>query len=311
LNIFITGATGFVGCYLRKYLKSRGDSVWGTGYPEKPQESLQEKMFHLDIRSERDVFACIKEANPDWVVHLAAISNVRHSWEKRRETIETNVIGTSNLFEAIRCSAPRARVLFVSSSDVYGTELSSKKPLNEKAEVKTINPYAFTKLSGELLSDFYTRIENLDIVITRPFPHTGPGQSADFVCSDWAFQIARIEKGYEKSNIRVGDISVRRDFTDVRDVVRAYVLLLEKGKKGEIYNICSGKSYSLESILEMLLSFSSHSIEIQVDSQKLRKTEIPVLVGDNKKIKSELSWEPTVPIKQSLSELLDYWRLQV
>jgi len=311
LNILITGATGFVGGYLREFLKSRESTVWGTAYPEKPQELLEENIFYLDIRSEKDVFACVKRARPDWIVHLAAISNVRHSWERRKETFETNLLGTSNLFEAMRRFAPQARVLFVSSSDVYGTKLSSKKPCSEEAKVNAMNPYAFTKLSGEILSEFYTRIENLDIVITRPFPHTGPGQSADFVCSDWALQIARIEKGDGKYEIRVGDISVQRDYTDVRDVVKAYVLLLEKGKRGEIYNICSGKTYSLQRILHLLLSFSSQHIEIVVDPKKVRKTEIPVLVGDNRKIKSELSWEPTVPIEQSLRELLDYWRFRV
>lgn len=311
MNILITGATGFVGGYLREFLKSRESTVWGTAYPEKPQEHLEENIFHLDIRSEKDVFTCVERAKPDWVVHLAAVSNVRYSWERRKETFETNLLGTSNLFEAIRRFAPHSRVLFVSSSDVYGTKLASKKPYEEEAEVQAMNPYAYTKLSGEILSEFYTRIENLDIVIARPFPHTGPGQSADFVCSDWALQIARIEKGDGKSEIKVGDISVQRDYTDVRDVVRAYVLLLEKGKRGEIYNICSGKKYSLQRILDVLLSFSSQRIEILVDSQKLRKTEIPVLVGDNRKIKRELSWEPTVPIEQSLRELLDYWRSRV
>ena len=300
-----------MGGYLREFLKSRRFDVWGTAYPERPQHSLEENLFHLDIRSERDIFKCINRAKPDWVFHLAAVSNVRHSWERRKETFETNLLGTSNLFEAVRRYAPRARVLFVSSSDVYGAERSSNQPLDEKAEVLAMNPYAYTKLSGELLSEFYTRVENLDIVITRPFPHTGPGQSADFVCSDWAYQIARIEKGDGKPEIKVGDISVQRDFTDVRDVVKAYAILLEKGKRGEIYNICSGKSYSLESILHMLLSFSSQSIEIRVDSQKMRKTEIPVLVGDNRKIKSELSWKPTIPMEKSLRELLDFWRFRV
>jgi GDP-4-dehydro-6-deoxy-D-mannose reductase len=307
----MTGATGFVGGYLKEFLKSRRLDVWGTAYPEKPQQPLEDNLFHLDIRSEKDVLTCIKRTKPDWVVHLAAVSNVRHSWERRKETFETNLLGTSNLFEAIRRYAPRARVLFVSSSDVYRTESSSKKALDENAEVLPMNPYAYTKLSGELLSEFYNRVENLDIVIARPFPHTGPGQSADFVCSDWAYQIARIEKEDEKSKIRVGDVSVQRDFTDVRDVVKAYTLLLENGKRGEIYNICSGKLYSLESILQLLLSFSSQSIEIRVDSQKLRKTEISVLLGDNRKIKSELLWEPAIPMEQSLRELLDFWRSRV
>ncbi len=300
-----------MGCYLREFLKSRGSTVWGTAFPEKPPAPSEGRIFHLDIRSEKEVFSGVKRAQPDWVVHLAAISNVGHSWERRRETLETNLLGTSNLFEAVRRFAPRARVLFISSSDVYGAERSSDMPLDENADVHVMNPYAYSKLSGELLGEFYIRVEDLDVVIARPFPHTGPRQSADFVCSDWARQIAQIEKGQGNSKIRVGDISVQRDYTDVRDVAKAYVLLLEKGKKGEMYNICSGKSYSLESILHMLLSFSSQHIEIQVDSRKLRKTECPVLVGDNRKIRNELSWKPVVPLEQSLKELLDYWRSRV
>ncbi len=308
MNIFITGASGFVGRYLREILKSPGYTIWGTAYPDQPDEASAMNVFHLDIRVEKDIFDRIKEVKPDWVFHLAAISKVRHSWEKRKETFETNIIGTFNLFEAIRKFAPQARILFVSSSDVYGTKSSSEGPLREGAKIHALNPYAYSKLSGELLSEFYTDVENLDIVIARPFPHTGPGQSSDFVCSDWACQIARIEKGDQEPEISVGDISVHRDFTDVRDVVKAYVLLLDKGKKGEVYNVCSGISYSLKQILHLLLSFSSRSIDVRVDSQKLRKTEIPALLGDNTKIKSELSWEPRIPIEQSLKELLGYWR---
>ena len=311
MNIFITGATGFVGHYLREVLKSPENTIWGTAYPDQPDEASAGNIFHLDIRVEKDFFDRIKEVKPDWVFHLAAISKVRHSWEKRKETFETNIIGTFNLFEALRKFAPKARILFVSSSDVYGTRSSSEVPLREGAKMHALNPYAYSKLSGELLSEFYTSVENLDILIARPFPHTGPGQSSDFVCSDWAYQIARIEKGVGKPEINVGDTSVHRDFTDVRDVVKAYVLLLEKGKRGEVYNVCSGKSYSLEKILDLLLSFSSRSIVVRVDSQKLRKTEIPFLVGDNTKIKSELSWEPRIPIEQSLKELLEYWRARV
>jgi GDP-4-dehydro-6-deoxy-D-mannose reductase len=308
LNIFITGATGFVGCFLRDYFRSSEHAVWGTVYPEKPDRASSERLFHADIRSEERVSSIIKQIRPDWVFHLAAVSNVRHSWEKRKETLETNIMGTFNLFEAVKQFIPEARILYVSSSDVYGAGGFSGKPIEEKADVKAVNPYAYTKLSGEILSDFYAQIEKLDIVTARAFPHTGPRQSADFVCSDWAYQIARIEKKKAKPELKVGNVSVHRDFTDVRDVVRAYVSLLEQGKSGEVYNVCSGKALSLRKVLEKLLSFAAVPIEVRLDSEKLRKADIPVLVGDNSKIRNGLSWEPEIPIEQSLEELLDYWR---
>jgi GDP-4-dehydro-6-deoxy-D-mannose reductase len=311
LNIFITGATGFVGCYLRKFLESPEHRIWGSAYPDVPEASSDNHIFYMDIRSEEDVFKRVQETKPDRVFHLAAISNVRHSWSSRKETLETNIIGTLNLFEGVREYSPDARILFIGSSDIYGTRSLAGDLLTEKQEVVSMNPYAFSKWSAEMLSDFYSRVEDLDIVIARSFPHTGPGQSADFVCSDWACQIARIEKEQSDPVIKVGNISVERDFTDVRDVVRAYALLIEKGKKGEVYNVCSGRSHSLESILQMLLSFSQMDISVRVDSQKLRKKDIPRLAGDNTKIKESVSWEPRIPLEQSLRELLDYWRQRV
>lgn len=311
MNIFITGASGFVGSYLREFLRSSEHRIWGTAYPEVPQISAEEQIFYLDIRSEKDVSRHIREIKPEWVFHLAAISNVRHSWNKRKETLETNILGTLNLFESIRESSPDARIIFVSSSDVYGKESLSGDAVTEREEVLAMNPYAYSKWSGEVLSEFYTRVENLDIVIARPFPHTGPGQSADFVCSDWAYQIARIEKELNKPEMNVGNISVERDFTDVRDVVRAYVRLIEKGRTGEVYNVCSGRFYSLEEILKLLLSFTPKEISVHVDSQKLRKADIPRLVGNNGKIKEEIAWEPRIPMEQSLKELLEYWRSHI
>ncbi len=308
MNIFITGATGFVGCHLRECLNRLGHCIWGTAYPEVPQISSGDRIFYLDIRSEKDVFASIQEIKPDWVFHLAAVSNVRHSWNKRRETLETNLIGTLNIFEAVRKFSPHARIVFVSSSDIYGTDMILEGPQAETARVSAVNPYAYTKWSGEILCDFYSRVEKLNIVIARPFPHTGPGQSADFVCSDWAWQIARIEKRLSEPVIHTGDLSVERDFTDVRDVVRAYVNLIEKGKSGEAYNICTGVSFSLNKIMELLLSFTQEKIAVRLDTQKLRKIEIPRLVGDNRKIRETIGWKPEIPMERTLEELLGYWR---
>jgi len=311
LRVFVTGATGFVGTHLLNLLESEGYEIQGTSFPERPEffpVAKGKKIFHLDLRKEEEVAFCLKMTKPEWVIHLAALSNVRHSWERRKETLETNLMGTFNLFEALRKEAPKARILFVSSSDVYGLLAHDSRALKEEDSCEALSPYAFTKLSGEILSRFYSRVENMDIIIVRSFPHTGPGQSNDFVCSDWAFQIARIERGEIEPIIRVGNCELRRDFSDVRDVVKAYLLLMKKGESGEIYNVCSGKGVLLKEILATLLSFSKKKIEVVVDWQKFRKADIPYLVGDCEKLKKRTSWRPEIPLSQTLYELLEFWR---
>ena len=314
LKVLISGATGFVGHHLIDFLSSPGYEIYGTCFPDKPEEGDPHRgknISYLDIRSEEEVFETIKRTQPNWIFHLAAISNVRRSWERKKENLETNLMGTFHLLEGVKQFFPQARFIFVSSSDVYGILVPTEKALKEEDSFHVVNPYAFTKVSGEILSKFYAEIENLDIVIARSFSHTGPGQSPDFVCSDWALQIARIEKGLAEPVIEVGNLSVKRDFTDVRDIVRAYALLMEKGRRGEVYNVCSGKAVPLREILDLLLSFSSQKIEVQVDSSKLRKADIPLLLGNNQKIKEETSWTPEIPLKQSLHDLLEYWRKRV
>jgi len=314
MNVFVTGATGFVGGYLVEYLISLGHCVFGTTFPQKPEDcDIAEGacIKHLDLSKNVDVDNCIQEAMPEWIFHLAAVSNVRHSWENRRETLETNIMGTFNLMEAVRRFAPSSRTLFVSSSDVYGKILGRKKALSEDDLTRIMSPYAFTKLSGELMMGFYGEIEKMDVVTARPFPHTGPGQNPDFVCSDWAYQVAHIEKEKAEPVIHVGNIDISRDFSDVRDVVKAYTLLMEHGKKNQVYNVSSGKAVSLREVLDYLLSFSSISIQIKIDKSRLRKADISELWGDNSKIKQETSWKPEIPLKQTLMDLLNCWRSQL
>lgn len=313
-KVFISGATGFVGSHLIEHLSSQEYTIYGTSFPEKPEEGVRAgrgRMSYMDIRSEKNVFKAIKSIQPEWIFHLAAISNVKHSWEKRKKTLQTNIMGAFYLFEAVRKFSPKARILYISSSDVYGVLTPKEKALQEEDSLHAVNPYAFTKISGEMLSWFYARIEKMDVIITRPFPHTGPGQSPAFVCSDWASQIARIEKGLAEPVIKTGNCKVRRDFTDVRDIVRAYTLLMQKGRSGEVYNVCSGKAVLLKEILDLLLSFSRETIEVEVDWQKLRKAEIPLLVGDNQKIRTATSWEPQIPLRKSIHDLLEYWREKI
>jgi GDP-4-dehydro-6-deoxy-D-mannose reductase len=311
LNVLITGITGFVGGYLARAL-ARGEGggsgtvrVVGTSFPQAPPASSGD-VFYLDLRVECDVRDLVRRVRPDRVFHLAAVSNVRSSWQARRETLETNVLGTQNLFEAVRLEAPRARILFISSSDVYGVAPETEAPLAEDRPFHITSPYAFSKAAGETMCGFYERIEDLDIVIVRPFPHTGPGQAPDFVCADWARQVVRIERGASEPVLRVGNLDVRRDFSDVRDVVEAYATLMREGRRGDAYNVCSGRAIALREILDFLVGEAGAGIPIrvEVDPAKLRKTDVPFLVGDNRKIVAETGWSPRIPIAQTLRDLL-------
>lgn len=324
LNILITGITGFVGGHLARTLaRSGGDgglpeapAIFGSSYPQAPSAGAG-NIFHLDLRAEGDVHDLVGRVRPDWVFHLAAVSNVRSSWQARRETLETNVMGTHNLLEAVRLEAPGARVLFISSSDVYGVSEEGEAPLVEERPFRISNPYAYSKAAGEMMCGFYERIEGLDIVIARPFPHTGPGQAPDFVCADWARQIVRIERGESEPVLSIGNLDVRRDFSDVRDVVEAYVALMRTGRRGEVYNVCSGRALALREILDFLVGDAGpvtggaaegppHVVPIRVvvDPAKLRKTDVPLLIGDNRKIAAATGWAPRIPISQTLRDLL-------
>jgi GDP-4-dehydro-6-deoxy-D-mannose reductase len=331
-RVLITGATGFVGRHLIAALNAGGGAsryeIFGTCFPERP-ESCSDlcaaepnvRLLHLDLRDGMRAVDAVKAVRPEWIFHLAALSQVRLSWEMRREVFDTNLLGTYNLFEAARLHAPKARVLFVSSSDVYGFLTPHKRPLRETDSGSVVSPYAFTKKSGELLSEFYALREKLPVIVARPFPHTGPGQTPVFVCSDWARQVALIEKFKAHDTaltrkaqvpvIKVGNLALRRDYMDVRDVVRAYVLLMKKGRPGETYNVSSGRAPSLESILKMLIGFSRRKIAYTVDPARVRKVDIPFLAGNNRKIREATGWAPAIPLKQTLSDMVDYWRTRV
>jgi len=323
-RVLITGATGFVGRHLISFLsggrKNPAGEFFGTCFPERPEhcsDLLAEapflKLDRVDLRSEDAVFDLLKRTRPERIFHLAAVSQVRVSWVKRRETLETNLMGTFSLLEAARRHAPGSRILFVSSSDVYGLRPSKKKdwPFREEERNAVLSPYAFTKVAGEILSEFYALREKLHAVVARPFPHTGPGQTADFVCSDWARQIALIEKNQIRPVIRVGNLRLRRDYSDVRDVVRAYDLLIKKGRPGEIYNVCSGEARPLGDVLRMLLSLSPRKIRVRVEPSKLRPTDIPYLAGSNRKIAERTGWKPRIPLIETLEDVLEYWRSRV
>jgi len=332
LRVLITGATGFVGRHLIAYLENearksgtgRRLEITGTCFPERPEEcpdfraaAPRAALLSLDLRDPGAVSVMVAACRPDRIFHLAAISQVRASWNLRRETLETNLMGTFNLFEAARLRAPSARILLVSSSDVYGIQGPRRMPLRETSATSAASPYGFTKLCAEALGVFYARLEKMEIIIARPFTHTGPGQSPDFVCSDWARQIARCEltaeetKNEKQAVLKVGNLSVRRDYSDVRDVVRAYALLMEKGKSGEAYNICSGKARALKEILGMLARQSRTKIAVEVDPARVRKADIPLLAGSHAKITRETGWRPGFALETTLADLLADWRAKI
>ncbi len=314
MRVFVTGASGFVGRFLLQALRDRGCTCYGTTYPDAPESVkplCEDGVCRLDIRSQADIRSALKASSPDWIFHLAAVSNVGYSWENRRETLETNILGTFQVLEGIKRIAPGARVLFVSSSDVYGVTGELGRALQEDDLVDPVNPYAYSKISGEQLCRFYSHIEGLDIVVSRSFPHTGPGQGTDFVCSDWAHQIAAVEKRKIDPVIHVGNIEVKRDFSDVRDTVKAYIALLERGRSGEVYNVARGHSVALKDILHILVDSSSSRIDIEVDKSKLRKVDIPDLWGSHQKIKDHTGWEADIPLSKTLTDLLRYWRENV
>jgi len=305
-RVFITGLTGFAGKHLSQYLEKEGFEVYGTSWPEKVEK---ERIFWLDLRNGRKLKKILKDINPDWIFHLAALSHVGESWKNVKRTVSTNFISTLNLFESASNLSRNPKILFVSSAEVYGYVKKENMPVKENHPTNPLNPYAFSKLLGEILSSLYNSL-GMEIYVVRPFNYTGPGQNPKFVCSDFAYQIAMIEKGKRKPEIRVGNLSVRRDFTDVRDVVMAFKIIIEKGEKGSPYNICSGKSYSIEEILQTLLRFSKEKIEIIKDEKRFRKADVPEIYGDYSKLK-KLGWKPSIPIEKTLEDIINFWRERV
>jgi GDP-4-dehydro-6-deoxy-D-mannose reductase len=254
------------------------------------------------------VLSLLKEVRPDRIVHLAARSSVADSLRDPWGTFAVNAGGTVSLLEAAAAAAPEARILIVGSAEAYGEVREDELPLTEDRPLMPLTPYGISKAAAEQVALFYGRTRGLDVVVARAFNHTGPGQEPTFVCSDFARQIARIEAGRGAAVMRVGDLTARRDFADVRDVVRAYGLILERGNPGEIYNVCSGKARSIGEILDILRGFADTSIAVEADPARGRSEDVPTLVGSFAKLETAAGWRPEIPLERTLKDLLDYWR---
>ncbi|MFH1409358.1 MAG: GDP-mannose 4,6-dehydratase [Nanoarchaeota archaeon] len=290
MKVIITGSSGFVGPWLRRAF-SEHDVV---GIDRHDAEHV------ADILDFGEMKAVFSQEKPEWVVHLAAQSSVARSWEHPEETMNVNVEGTRNVLDA----AGDAKVLVIGSAEVYG--IPQILPITEDHTLTPISPYGQSRKAQEkLVQEYIHRGKN--IVISRSFSHTGPGQLPQFVCSEFAKAIAEIENGDREEIIKTGDGSIKRDFTDVRDIVVAYRLALEKARPG-VYNICSGRSYSIRDILDRLLEHSSADVKIVEDETKIRKADIPDLCGDAGKFNKETGWKPEIRFSQTLKDLLEYWR---
>ena len=253
----------------------------------------------------------MRAAAPDAVLHLAAQSWVPDAFRDPQATLEVNLIGTLHLLEALRAAGFEGRMVFVSTGDVYGLVPEGELPISEARPVAPRNPYAVSKIAAEALCYQWTVTESMHIVMARPFNHIGPGQSDRFVVADLAHQIAEVRAGRREAAVRAGDLDVTRDFTDVRDVVRAYFALLRDGVSGEVYNVCSGRERSIRGLLERLCVLAQVEVRVEREAARLRKAEQRRVIGDPTKIRAATGWEATTPLDDSLTAMLEHWEHRI
>jgi GDP-4-dehydro-6-deoxy-D-mannose reductase len=307
-GILITGGTGFVGNHLIAHLKDGNSRIAVLSSGGSSVRVPGVNYYEADICDASVVQSIVQEVSPEKIFHLAGISDVASSWKDPRLTFEVNVRGTLNLFEAAMSLPQPPHILNVSTAQVYA---SASGVLSEDNRTAPDNPYAASKAMAELLMVPYRKCAAGGIVTARAFNHTGPGQSDKFVLPSIARQFAEIQAGERPPKLTVGNIDVERDFTDVRDVVRAYSLLLEKGRVAEIYNVCCGSAVRLADIIKMFESVSGIKVELEKDPARIRPNEAATVSGSGKKIEADTGWRPRIPLTQTISDLLEYWRLRV
>jgi len=296
MKLLLTGSDGFVGSTLLRYRSC---------------VSLADDGHFVDLRDVGNLTRAIGAIRPDAVIHLAAQSFVPKSFTDPHETYEINFLGTLNLLAALRDAGFAGRFLFVGSGDSYGLVAEENLPVTEEKPLRPRNPYSVSKVAAEALCYQWSQTEGLDAVMTRSFNHIGPGQSDRFAISDFARQVVEIRKGRQEPVMRVGDIDVTRDFTDVRDVVRAYLRLLDHGKTGETYNVCSGAERSLRALLTRLLELAGVEARIEQDPSRLRRAEQRRMCGSNEKLRLDTGWAPEVSMDVSLADIINDWEMKL
>lgn len=317
MRVLITGLTGFVGSHLADYLVGRGDvEVYGTYRWRSRMENVAHlrdrvRLVECDLRDPVAVRRALAEVRPDRVFHLAAQSYVPASWVAPAETLAGNVLGQLHLFEAARELGLPARFQVAGSSEEYGLVHPDEVPIREDNPLRPLSPYAVSKVAQDMLAYQYWMSYRTHAVRTRGFNHTGPRRGEVFVTSNFARQIAEIERGLREPVVRVGNLEAVRDFTDVRDMVRAYWLALEHGQPGEVYNICSGRGYTIRQVLDTLIDLAHVRVEVREDPERMRPSDVQVLLGDCSRLRTLTGWTPTIPFETTLKDLLEHWRQRV
>lgn len=317
MRVLITGITGFAGSHLAEYLLERGDveihgmERWRSKTDNIDRIKSKLIMHECDLRDASSVRKVLETVRPDRVFHLAAQSFVPTSWKAPAETLMTNIVGQLNMFEAVRQIGINPRIQIAGSSEEYGLVLPEETPIREENPLRPLSPYGVSKVGQDLLAYQYHQSYGLNVVRTRGFNHTGPRRGEVFVESNFALQIARVERGVQEPIIKVGNLTTQRDYTDVRDMVRAYWLALEQGEPGDVYNLCSGVARSIQSVLDQLLRLSGVKVRIEQDPARMRPSDVALLQGDSTKFRTRTGWRPQIPWETTLRDLLEYWRERI
>lgn len=318
MRVLITGITGFAGSHLADYLIAEHPDVeiFGTYRWRSRRENIEHldgkvTLLETDLRDYPSVAAALRRAEPDAIFHLAAQSFVPTSWNAPSETIVTNVVGQTNIFEAVRALGLDPRIQIACSSEEYGLVLPDEVPIRETNPLRPLSPYAVSKVSQDYLGYQYFQSYGIKALRTRGFNHTGPRRGEVFVTSNFAKQIALIEAGRQAPVISVGNLDAVRDFTDVRDMVRAYWLAVQSARPGEVYNIATGNGITIRAMLDKLIALARVEVRVETDPARLRPSDVEVLIGDSSKFRGDTGWEPRIPFDQTLADLLDFWRARV
>lgn len=307
----IIGAAGFVGKYLIDEVLNNHIEVYATKLPHQNLEQKNAKLYDLNILDKDAIVDLLFKIQPDYIFHLAAQSSGGLAWKNPTLTVDVNIKGSINVLDAVRELYYKPRVLIIGSGEEYGHVRQGETPIGEESALHPGNIYAATKACQNMIANIYSKAYDMELMMVRAFNHVGPGQAPMFVVSDFCKQVAEIEKGIREPVILVGNLAAKRDFTDVRDVVRAYVKLISMGQAGETYNVGSGNAREIREILNLIISMSDKSIRVEIDPNKIRPVDAPIIEADISKLNRLTGWKPEISLEQTVRETLDYWRARV
>lgn len=309
----IIGAAGFVGGYLSRCLLDEfGMEVVVTKLPHEILTGMDDvEIYDLNILNRDDIVELLMSVRPDYIIHLAAQSSVSVAWRNPALTVDVNVKGSLNVLDATRELFYKPRILMIGSGEEYGHIQPGETPIKEEQKLRPGNIYAATKACQNMISSIYANAYDMQVMMVRAFNHIGPNQSPIFVIADFCKQVAEIEKGLREPVMYVGNLEAMRDFTDVRDVVRAYALLVQKGEPGVTYNVGSGHAVVIRDVLHMIISESSVDIRVEVDPNKIRPVDVPIIEADTTLLKETTGWKPSIELRTTIKQTLDYWRERI